>query len=683
MKYLTFFAVLLFSISLTAQQQSSKSKSSDKLYEKGELKRSAILHNATGVNTVNLDFSPTFYENGIVYVSSRYKSGPVDRKIGETFFELFYAELDANDLPQRPRDFSLTVNSQAHEGPVSFSRDGNFIYFTRNNLEKGISKANAEGKVVMKIYEARRGKTDWQNVVELPFNSDNYTCVHPSLSADGRRLFFSSDMPGGYGGMDLYYVEKKEDRWSKPINLGADLNTPGNEVFPFLHESGTLFFSSNGHGGEGGLDILLIDISSNVWGKLANLGIPFNSAMDDLGFIINEEGTRGYFASDRPGGYGKDDIYMFEADLSLIEKEVPGISTMIIAYNALNNERLPMAGIYLFKRSEDGFIEGNGLYDVQLMPAQNGELVMKMVRKNTKDIGKPEFITNSNGEALCEMKRDKNYLLLVSKEGFETAEVNHSTTGETAAQTIRVALKPKTCVSLAGAVIAENYNTKVPNAQVRIVNETTGTEDLLQTGSNGDFDFCLPAASDFTIHAEKEGYAKGVTKLSTVGTSNSQTLDVLIRLQPVSEKIMTEPIKEGSIIVLENIYYDFNEFFIRRGAARELDALAQLMLTYPSMEVELIAHTDSRGSEKYNLDLSLNRAESAQRYLIQKGVAESRIRAFGYGESQIRNHCKEGVECTDEEHQYNRRTEVKIARIDEPVKVEYQEGNPYDRGGRQ
>ena len=143
---------------------------------------------------------------------------------------------------------------------------------------------------------------------------------------------------------------------------------------------------------------------------------------------------------------------------------------------------------------------------------------------------------------------------------------------------------------------------------------------------------------------------------------------------------MKEPIREGSVIVLENIYYDFNKYIIRRGAASDLDALAQLMKQYPSMEIEMIAHTDSRGTEQYNLDLSLKRAESARNYLVQKGVQENRIRAFGYGESQIRNHCTDGVECSDEEHQYNRRTEVKVIRIDEPVKVQYQEGNPSGGG---
>jgi outer membrane protein OmpA-like peptidoglycan-associated protein len=141
-----------------------------------------------------------------------------------------------------------------------------------------------------------------------------------------------------------------------------------------------------------------------------------------------------------------------------------------------------------------------------------------------------------------------------------------------------------------------------------------------------------------------------------------------------------EPIRKGKVILLENIYYDFNQHIIRQGASEELDALAKLMGQYPSMEIELSAHTDSQGNDDYNYQLSLKRAESAKNYLIQKGIKGSRINAMGLGETQIRNRCADGVVCSDIEHQYNRRIEVKVVRINEPVKVQYGEGNP--NGGK-
>ncbi|MEK7253225.1 MAG: hypothetical protein AAB316_00645, partial [Bacteroidota bacterium] len=325
-----------FAANLQAQQQASKSKSSDKLYDKGE---PPVLHNSSGINTSGSEFSPSYYQNGIVYVS-QHKNGPVDNK-KQPFRELFYAELDEQGLPHHAEAFSLRVNSQAHEGPVSFSRDGNLLFFTRSNVQNGVVKTNADGVMVgLKIFQATRGEYDWENITPLAFNSVDYNCAHPALSADGKRLFFSSDMPGGYGDSDLYYVEKKGGEWSKPINLGSEINTNRKESFPYLHENGVLFFSSDGHGGEGKRDIFMVDISQTIPGAIINLGKPYNSPGDDLGFIINEDGTKGYFASDRNGGKGGDDIYMFEKKESLIKTAAPVLSAMVVAFDAQTRERI-------------------------------------------------------------------------------------------------------------------------------------------------------------------------------------------------------------------------------------------------------------------------------------------------------------------------------------------------------
>ncbi len=686
MKNSLFVLLALFSaFSLFAQQQSSKSKSSDKLYEKGEIERNIVLHNAKGVNAESYEFSPAFYQNGIVYVSF-HKNGPIDPKTGKPFFELFYAEMDNQHLPQSGRPFSISINSQVHEGPVSFSRDNNLMYFTRNNLEGGIAKSNSKGQVTMKIYEARRGQLDWENIRVLPFNNDDYTCFHPSLSADGNRLFFSSDMPGGYGGYDLYYVEKKLDGWSKPINLGQAINSTGSEVFPFLHESGTLFYSSNGKGGQGGLDVFMVDINGSDWGEPNNLGTPINSALDDLGFILAPDAMRGYFASDRPGGSGGDDIYMFEADGPIIGSgQAAAFNASIVAYDAATNERLPDAGVRLLQQSEDGFIEGDDLYEVALLPSENGELRMTLVRKDANDLGKPSLYTDVDGSVNSTIRQGKKYFVLVNKDGYTDGEVQFVADGQS--QTIRVPMRALNCIPLDGVVTEQGSNRMLPNALVRVVNRSTNEEKLVRSNSNGNFEYCLPPGGDYSISAEKTGYFSATTSVSTKNLRSSQDLNVSLQLQPNPDIEETpssitdgKPIREGSVILLENIYYDFNQYIIRRGAGKELDALAQLMNQYPSMEVELTAHTDSRGNDQYNLELSLKRAESAKRYLIQKGIRGSRIIAMGQGETQIRNRCHDDVDCTDDEHQFNRRTEVKVVRIDEAVKVQYGEGNP--KGGK-
>jgi outer membrane protein OmpA-like peptidoglycan-associated protein len=682
MKYILFLlSIFAMPFLLSAQQQSSKSKSSDKLYEKGGIKHEVTMAKALGVNTSKDEFSPAFYQNGIVYVSY-HKSGPIDPKTGKPYFELFFAETDAMGLPQKPREFSLQVNSQVHEGSVSFSRDGNFLYFTRNNLEGGIPKTNSKDKVTLKIYEASRGKYDWQGIRSLPFNSDEYSCVHPSLSADGSRLFFASNMPGGYGGYDLYYTEKNTENWSQPINLGAAINTEGNELFPFIHKSDLLFFSSNGHKGKGGLDLFMVSTANDAFGVPENLEAPYNSPEDDLGFILNEDATRGYLSSSRKNGSGGDDIYMFEADGEpIIEMEEVILNTMVVAYDEQTGERLSNAGVRILERTEDGFVDGDEVYDVEMTPSPSGELMMKLVRKNADSLKEPAYYTNLNGEAVFNMIQDRSYVVLVTKDGFQSGEVMHSTDGQFGPQTIRVPLRSKNCTTLNGLVSVNGYRNGVPNALVRILNKSTGAQEELRSNSNGEFDYCLPVGYEYTITALKDGYTEGSTTLSTA-TGNPRSLDVTVRLNADKEEVVKEPIREGSVIVLENIYYDFDKYFIRRGAAQELDALAQLMKSYPSMEVQLIAHTDSRGDDEYNLDLSVKRADSARRYLIQKGIEGHRVEAFGYGEKNIRNHCKNGVECSDEEHQYNRRTEVKIIRIDEPVQVEYDDGQPLEKGNK-
>lgn len=629
-----------------------------------------------GINSSNDEFSPTFYQNGIVYVSY-HKNGPIDPKTGKPFFNLFFAETDAMGMPQKARDFSLQINSQVHEGPVSFSKDGNLLYFTRNNLEGGLPKTNSHKKVPLKIYEARRGKYDWEGIKSLPFNSDEYSCVHPSLAPDGYRLFFASNMPGGYGGYDLYFAEKKTDNWSKPVNLGSGINTKGNELFPFIHESGLLFYSSNGLGGKGGLDLFMADVSGEDWGNPENLGVPYNSDGDDLGFILNADATKGYLASSRRGGYGGDDIYVFEAGGEpIIEMEKVMLSAMVVAYDERTSERITNAGIRILQRTEDGFAEGEKIYDVEMMPSESGELLMKLVRKDADEMEEPTIFTNLNGEAVFNMVKDRSYIVLVSKEGYESGEIMHSTDGQFGAQTIRVPLRPKDCTSLNGLVSASGYRNGVPNADIRILNLATGHQTELRSNADGQFDYCLPIGYDYSITAVKDGYKEGKTTLSTA-IGNPHNVDATVRLVPLEKEVVREPIREGSVIVLENIYYDFDKYFIRKGAAEELDALAQLMKKYPSMEVQLIAHTDSQGDDDYNLELSVKRADSARRYLIQKGIAGYRIEAYGHGEQDIRNRCVNGVDCSDEEHQYNRRMEVKVMRIDEPVEVEYDEGKPF------
>ncbi len=275
------------------------------------------VENIVVINTDKLDFSPTFYRDGIVFVSNRKRPKSArkitdnrDEWLGDNFMSLYYAA-KSNEGFEVPQEFSVNITTRYHEGPVSFSKNGNSIFFTRNNYKNGQKQTNRKGDTLLKIYTAVRNGDDWTSIQELPFNVDEYDQCHPSLSADGRVLIFSSNREGGEGGMDLYKSEMINGQWSTPMNLGPQINTPKNEVFPYLHENGKLYFASNGHGGYGGLDVLMAKKMNSTWGSPSNIGSPINSIDDDFGYILEPSGQSGYFSSSRRKGLGKDDIYRF------------------------------------------------------------------------------------------------------------------------------------------------------------------------------------------------------------------------------------------------------------------------------------------------------------------------------------------------------------------------------------
>ena len=665
---LSLFAVCFFATA-TFAQQSSKTKAAKKLYEKGN-KVNVI--NATYVNTTQLEFSPSFYQNGIVFASSRVKHGIRDEKINETFFELFYADIDGNGFPLRPKPFSMNVNSQLHEGPVTFSRDGSTMYFTRNNSKKGVAKADEQKKVRLKIFQAQKGEMDWENISELPFNNDAYSTAHPTLSADGLKLFFASDMPGGLGGMDIWVIERTGNGWSEPINLGPDVNTDRNELFPFIHSSGNLFFTSNGYPGAGGLDLYMVELNNGQWGKVTNLGEPFNTPADDLSLILNPDGDMGFFASSRDGGKGKDDIYQFEAPEGIWGKtKASMISSNIRIFDAGDGHNIEGAEIRVFEKTSDGFIgNGNDLYEAVLLPSdqKTGELVFKLVRKDASSLGNPDRLSDNNGIAPYQFLGERKYLVLVSKEGYNPKEVVYSTIGNTGSATIEVPLSISRCAELSGTVRNKLTNSIIPNAVVRIWSGCDESEQEILSNTRGEFSYCLPPGCEYMIKGMKDNYVGEFEKISTSVNNNPMRSDVLLSPTGMSRGVL----KEGTLIVLENIYYDFNKSHIRVGAARELDDLITLMQQNPSMRIELGSHTDSRGSDAYNQQLSDRRADSAKQYLVSKGIDSSRVRAVGFGEAQLRNSCVDGVNCSEEDHQYNRRTQVKVIGLD----VQYEDKGP-------
>ena len=274
-----------------------------------------IVKNLT-VNSEYSDFSPMFYEtNKIVYSSAKDTSVFSTKKYkwtNQPFLDLYVSKIndESSDLKSSIK-FSKQINSKYHEASVAFSSDNKTMYFTRNNYGKKL-KRDKNGINNLKIYTSKKVDNKWTEPIELPFNSDAYSTGHPALSSDGKLLYFVSDMPGTIGETDIFVVDVLENgAFSSPRNLGPEINTDKKEMFPFLTDN-KLYFSSNGHVGLGGLDIYEATYTKDGFKEVKNVGKPVNSNKDDFSFIIKEETQKGYFASNRFGGKGDDDIYSFE-----------------------------------------------------------------------------------------------------------------------------------------------------------------------------------------------------------------------------------------------------------------------------------------------------------------------------------------------------------------------------------
>ncbi|MBK8444011.1 MAG: PD40 domain-containing protein [Sphingobacteriales bacterium] len=256
-------------------------------------------------NVKESDFAAVYYNNGIVFTSARPNQN-IERKsgwTGESYVDMYYTEPSGAYTWSEPMQVKDWNESHYHEGPATFTADGNTMYFTRND-----GKKNKNGLAVLKIYQSKKRSGKWSEPEELPFNSEDgsFSAGHAAISPDGHYLFFTSDKVGGYGGKDLYMAEYRYKKWGEPKNLGAVVNSAGDEMFPFIHEDGTLYFASNGLGGFGGLDVYYTLRLNNEWEPPRNMGYPVNDATDDFTLVLNTDKDNGFISSNRNGN---DDIF--------------------------------------------------------------------------------------------------------------------------------------------------------------------------------------------------------------------------------------------------------------------------------------------------------------------------------------------------------------------------------------
>ena len=650
-------------------------------------KQRVIVTNERELNSGHLEYSPIPYKGGLVFTSTRGKEGKgiEDQWTKDNFSDLFFAQKIGNQGFDIVKLMQGSINGNFHDGAATFNKSGSIMYFSRNN-DKG---KNSKDVVDLKIYSAELQNQQWINVQELPFNNKEFSTCHPTLAADGITLYFSSNRLGGIGGMDIYRSIRSGSTWSAPENLGTSVNTAGNEIFPFIDKDGTLFFASDGLPGIGGLDIYQTSFNNGKWIKAENVGEPINSAKDDFSYSVLENGEAGYFSSNRSGGQGGDDIYHWTSNLSGTNPQ-----NIIAVIDEVTEERLPDAVVTIVE----------GIYNKNKSISSGTKVSNNGVNPSEYYAQPVQFLTDTKGKVQPEVKSGKTYTIFVEKSGYTAIKkvVNASELMRTPEWI--VPLKKRKGLPLSGTVIHEEYDHFIPNATVELFNFCTGEYERTLSDEKGNFEFFLECNCDYELVGKKDRFREDKKNYSTLGRDCQSTKPIksLLYLKvsdaPIKSKpgptpppptvnvkptpappviIESEPLittstyKVGQIITLDNVYYDFNKATIRGDASYELDRVVEILHQYPSMEIQLLSHTDARGNKVYNEDLSQRRAELAVKYLITRGITANRLTSKGYGKWLLKNHCADGINCSESEHQANRRTEIKITKLDADVEVRY------------
>jgi len=473
------------------------------------------------VSSDKSDFGAVLYDNALYFTSARNNARKNYGWNEEPFLDIYKADYNADGTITNASTVT-ELNSQYHDGPVTISADGNTLYFTSDSFRERSFERDKKNKLKLgrnNLFKATKEGDKWTNITSLPFNSKEYSTSNPSLSHDGKTLYFSSDMPGSLGGVDVWKVAVSADgTYGKPENLGKNVNTEGNESFPFISDDNTtLYFASSGRQGFGGLDVFKIDLSKNV--AASNVGKPVNTEKDDFAFTFNKAKNFGFLSSNRNGN---DDIF--------IANPICGVGVQTLVTDAKTGKVLANASVAIV---DD--------------------------KKNVISTEK----TNAKGEVTYRVECNKDYTVQVSREGYES-------------NTFPVAKNPGSDVNVAAA------------------------------------------------------------------------------LQPI------ETIVKDTEVALNSIYFEFDKSNVTREGAFELDKLVQVLKKDPKMVILVKAHTDNRGSDVYNLNLSDRRAKSTVQYIISKGIPKARISGKGFGETEPKVDCKEA--CTEEQHAQNRRSEFLIVK---------------------
>lgn len=615
-----------------------------------------------GINSPYADFAPVVHNAGLVFTTERKeKSGKEEFSIEDKpFTNIYYAPFSnkAKTSFWTPKVFNRKLTTRFHDGPACFNEKGDVIYFTQVAREfTGSEKVNT-----MKIYTSKLTGEEWTDPEPVSFNNSEYSVAHPALSTDDKTMVFASDMPGGHGGMDLYMTRLIDGVWSVGVNLGPQVNSEGDEVFPHLRD-GALYFSSNGWPGFGGLDLFVTHMDS-LEKAPRNMLRPLNSGWDDLSISYLNE-NKAYFSSDRPGGMGRDDIYGLHkiADDST-HREVSGI----LEYN---EKPAPFASLLLKDRvgnilqktvtNEQGqfsldFLKSKVPYTLSLGEDQKERLEQYAIYLLNRQNEKVQKITPSeSGDFKFE---------LLPPDDFDNLEL------------LEVEDASLLSIDIHGQVYENEPGDFDERIEILVLNSDGDIISRTFTRNSGRFIFKNLFPDDqyiFRMLAENPGLqiailddqGNVIQKLSRSGREFIYNRigegDPILSL--INERNLTIKISPDDKFAIPNIYYDLDAYDLNEAARKQLDKLVQILQKNPQIGVNVMSHTDSRATDQYNLKLSEKRADAVVEYLESKGLESARVSGKGFGEKKLVNDCTNNADCTEEEHARNRRTEFSLNQL--------------------
>jgi outer membrane protein OmpA-like peptidoglycan-associated protein len=545
------------------------------------------------------EFCAVPYKEQMIIVSNRRNTGFVNRNYswtGQHFLDLVTIT-DSTKL-NKDKIWKEIKRTNPHDGPIAFSADYKTALLTVNHVELDPSDGIRKSKLQLKIYRNKDGK--WVEGEAFPYNDKVYSVGHGVFDLQGN-IIFASDKPGGMGGSDLYKSSWKDGAWSEPVNLGKSVNSRGNELFPFVSNNGTLYFSSNGWPGNGGLDVFYQEKAD---ANPKHIGNPINTNADDFGIYVDENTGRGLLSSNRNNF--RDQIYRISKPVYKIEAEI----TLVSCDNKPLDKR-------------------------------------QIVVKNTKTLTEEIVTTDAKGKISMKPSMNSNYTFSFVGDTQLDAVMAEKTFDKEGK--IQVALSAKYKKKSLKLKIVDENGKNLVGAQLTYYTKGTSGKKFLTTDQPIEVSVEEMATVDSIVgvminYKDCKIVMKDINQCSPDLTANMNFIKVDL----------------SNVIDLKNIYYDFDLWNIRPEGKIELDKLVKYMKEHPSLPVELGSHTDCRGTDAYNVWLAEKRSQSCVNYIKSKGIPADKIIAKGYGEKQLVNECADGVKCSEEKHQLNRRTTLKI-----------------------